>query len=385
MNMKKIFSILSAGLLIAFSVACTQVEKYTVETGKSVAPVLGKTTVGTDIVAAYTPATFFLHGEQVNPKLVTNTLAIVKIDDTPVNVVLPAKDDQEKNQVKITGANLSKTLLGMAFPVNTSLNMSLAVRSMLSGSANTGYLESEPFEVSWVITENTGPDPYAGWDESTWGVTGAIESAGLNWDNDIEMVTDGTWHVAKSVVLTTTDEFKFRKDHAWTENFGGTFAAVDEEFEVTQGGPNIKVLEDGTYDLFLDPENGLAKLIVSGSNAGPSMPEIDLTGLEENADMAGAETWGVIGTATADGWDADQDMEKVSDDPEIWCVSGISMTEGKFKFRGNDTWGAYDIGGGVVTLDAAIQLSAKGGDMDIEEGTYTIYLWPTYLICYITQ
>ena len=80
------------------------------------------------------------------------------------------------------------------------------------------------------------------------------------------MVTDGTWHVAKNVVLTTADEFKNRKDHDWAENFGGTFVTVGAEFEVTQGGANIKVAEDGTYDLLLDPVAGKAIVVVSGED-----------------------------------------------------------------------------------------------------------------------
>ena len=101
--------------------------------------------------------------------------------------------------------------------------------------------------------------------------------------------------------------------------------------------------------------------------------------------MAGATTWGLIGPAQPGGWDVDTDLEKVSDDPEIWCVKDIELAGDKFKFRGNDEWKDYDLGGGTVALDTIIELSKGGGDMSIEAGTYTVYLFPTYMVCYITK
>ena len=113
--------------------------------------------------------------------------------------------------------------------------------------------DKEPAEETFTL-----PDYSAFTETSTWGVTGSIASASINWDKDIEMVTNGTWHVAKGVVLTASDEFKFRKDAAWAENFGGNLAEAGKPFDVTKDGPNIKVLADGTYDLLLNTEDNIA-------------------------------------------------------------------------------------------------------------------------------
>ena len=244
--MKKIFSIIASAALVFVAASCTQVEKIKVDSGNSKAPVLGTYKVADNITADYTPAEFYLNGEKVNPQLVTNILAVVKIDEQDVNLSPVTKDDGSTLTLKATNLNVALKAAGHA--EGETLALQLVVRAQLSATANTGYLDSEAkIEANWTITAAApGPDPYAGWEPSPWGVTGKIESAGLNWDKDIEMVTDGTWHVAKGVVLTTADEFKYRKDHDWAENFGGNFAALDEEFEVSQGGPNIKVTEDGT-------------------------------------------------------------------------------------------------------------------------------------------
>ena len=87
------------------------------------------------------------------------------------------------------------------------------------------------------------------------------------------MLTDGTWHVAKEVELTTTDEIKFRENSGWDKNFGGTLVEVGVIFDVTQGGDNIKVLADGKYDLLLNPEEKKALIVVSGDDPGLSKPE----------------------------------------------------------------------------------------------------------------
>lgn len=101
-------------------------------------------------------------------------------------------------------------------------------------------------------------------DASTWGVIGSIASTGNSWGADEPMFTDGTWHVCLGLTLTATDEFKFRKDGAWDVNFGGTFTALGEPFTVTQGGDNIKVSEDGSYDLFLNPDAALVVIVKAG-------------------------------------------------------------------------------------------------------------------------
>ena len=64
----------------------------------------------------------------------------------------------------------------------------------------------------------------------------------------------------------------------------------------------------------------------------------------------------------------------------------IPLQADKFKFRGNDEWGDYDLGGGAsFEMDTPIQMSVKGGDMSAELGVYTIFLYPTYGLLYITE
>jgi len=101
-------------------------------------------------------------------------------------------------------------------------------------------------------------------DPSAWSVIGSIASTGNSWNADEPMLTDGTWHVCLALELTASDEFKFRKDADWGVNMGGSFAALGEPFEVKQDGANIKVAEDGTYDLFLNPDAAVVIIVKAG-------------------------------------------------------------------------------------------------------------------------
>ena len=112
-----------------------------------------------------------------------------------------------------------------------------------------------------------GSDPRSAMtQDSPWSVIGSIASTGNGWDSDEPMVTDGTWHAALGLELTSSDEFKFRRDSDWEVNFGGNFAALGEAFALTQDGPNILVAEDGTYDLFLNPDAALAVIVAAGAS-----------------------------------------------------------------------------------------------------------------------
>lgn len=114
---------------------------------------------------------------------------------------------------------------------------------------------------------------------SPWSIIGSIASTGNSWNADEPMVTDGTWHACLGLVLTASDEFKFRKDADWGVNFGGAFEALGEPFEVKQDGANIKVAEDGTYDLFLNPDAAIVVIVNAGdpvtlpSGEGGDTPE----------------------------------------------------------------------------------------------------------------
>ena len=106
------------------------------------------------------------------------------------------------------------------------------------------------------------------------------------------------------------------------------------------------------------PETGFYKIV------------LDLNAMTYN--LVKINTVGVIGDATANGWDSDQDMTWNAE-YGYWYIENLTLTDGKIKFRGNDNWnGDLDLGG------SPNELWIGGGDIPVEAGTYDIKLFPSY-------
>ena len=121
---------------------------------------------------------------------------------------------------------------------------------------------------------------------STWSIIGTI--GGANWDQDIAMKTNGTWHAAFDVTVTATDEFKFRKDKAWSTNYGAgssgskTTVSVGAKIALVTGGGDMKTAA-GTYDIYLAPDNGIAYIL----KAGTPFTHADEGQVEEGGELGG--------------------------------------------------------------------------------------------------
>jgi len=80
--------------------------------------------------------------------------------------------------------------------------------------------------------------------DHSWGIIGSATPKG--WDADTDMKFDNANQVWKLTVSLTAGEIKFRKNHDWGTNFGGTNGTL------AAGGANIAVANAGTYDIVVD-------------------------------------------------------------------------------------------------------------------------------------
>ena len=102
---------------------------------------------------------------------------------------------------------------------------------------------------------------------SQWSVIGTI--GGDSWTKDIGMKTDGVWHVAYGISVTSSDEFKFRKDNSWSVNLGASSYQVTTVSEgvavpLMQDGGNLRIAA-GSYDMYLSPAGSKAYFLRSGT------------------------------------------------------------------------------------------------------------------------
>ncbi len=80
---------------------------------------------------------------------------------------------------------------------------------------------------------------------STISLIGSAVNGDTSWGTDYDMTYNAetnTWDITTEL---TTGEFKFRANHEWAYNWGGTTDAL------TQGGDNITITEAGTYTISL--------------------------------------------------------------------------------------------------------------------------------------
>ncbi len=198
-----------------------------------------------------------------------------------------------------------------------------------------------------VFNDQTGEytfTPIATKDFTTIGVIGTATPGG--WDSDTDLTQDATnSHIWTGEITLTDGEAKFRAENDWADNWGND--TYPSGYGIG-GGPNIPVTA-GTYFIWFNDATGEYALMSTN-------------------DKEPYTSIGVIGSATADGWDAEQGMIQNPANPYRYSLI-IPLTEGEVKFRADDDW-AVNWGG----VEYPSGIGVKGGpNIGVKEGTYTIH------------
>ena len=192
---------------------------------------------------------------------------------------------------------------------------------------------------------------------------------GLNgdWDNDIVMEYNPKWtRFYADIDTAAATEMKFRADAAWDLNWG---------VDCAQGGDNIPVAA-GQYRVYFNPATGLIEFNAkaygteedTGAGTTPDVPEGPVTE---------PDRWGVVGTITEWGGQADLYMSEVGEN--LFVRNGVTVTaDDQFKIRFNNDWAVnYGAAGDVepfaVTVGEKLTLAAGGKNLSAPAGTYDIY------------
>ncbi len=141
-------------------------------------------------------------------------------------------------------------------------------------------------------------------------------------------------------------DFKFTKERNWNAEYNyNDFTSYSSMFTLGDGS-NINCTEPGYYKLVADVANG-------------SLTATKLT-------------WGLVGPATAGGWDAPSyTVMRYNMVEDCWEIT-TQLNADKFKFTTNGSWD-INLGG-----DSVDDLWEGGPDLVISEaGTYTIKLYPS--------
>ena len=197
----------------------------------------------------------------------------------------------------------------------------------------------------YKININAGASPMTYTAVATsWGIIGDL----TGWGSQLPLTYDPAVRVWKGGIHMTAGGWKFRANDNWDYNYGAPAGSN----ALSAGGDNISTTIVDDYAITLDLSHPLAYTYR-------------------------ADRWGIIGGATAGGWDSDQNM--------TWdAVNGVfkatlALTAGEIKFRANDDWG-YNLGGSLTGL-------TEGGDniSVAAAGNYTITLNPWTKVATVTK
>jgi glycosidase len=163
----------------------------------------------------------------------------------------------------------------------------------------------------------------------TIGIIGSATPGG--WDSSTPMVQDDQnahlWTLSEIELLA--GEAKFRANNSWDVNWGNTDFPSGTAY---QNGANIPV-PAGLYSISFNDETG----------------EYNFAAIVTYA------TVGMIGSATAGGWDSSTPMVQDAENVHLWTLSGVDLLAGELKFRANNSWdvnwGNTDFPSGVAALD----------------------------------
>lgn len=205
--------------------------------------------------------------------------------------------------------------------------------------------------------------------KKAWGAD-QIGIIGLNgdWETDIVMEYNPKWTRFYADIDAAADtEMKFRADAGWDLNWG---------VDCAQGGDNIPV-PAGQYRVYFNPATGLIELNAKAygteedTGAGTDTPDVPEGPVTE------PDRWGVVGTITEWGGQADLYMSEVGEN--LFVRNGVTVTaDDQFKIRFNNDWAVnYGAAGDVepfaVTVGEKLTLAAGGKNLSAPAGTYDIY------------
>lgn len=232
-------------------------------------------------------------------------------------------------QLPVTVLAMNNALLNMGLPPfeesQIELRVTATVNSLVEAAvSNIVTLNVTPYLAVPVFPLLNVPGSYQGWDPSD--DTTAIPSVNSNdlYEGYIYFADPDT-------------KFKFAKG-GWNQNWGDD----GDDGTLEPNGADITAAEAGLYKL-----------------------NVDLVGLTYTKLKT---EWGLIGSATPDGWNSDQNMTY---DPATnsWSIT-LDLVAGEIKFRANDGW---DLDYGDTGADG--DLEQGGNNIAIaEDGNYTITL-----------
>jgi len=209
----------------------------------------------------------------------------------------------KSNIIEVETEKLNDELVAKGLPLEKASNVEFRVKATITQPLSPIYgeittLSVTPYDAFVEFPLMYVPGDYQGWNPGNLNTT--LKSVNFN------KTFTGFVHI-----LGGSGEFKFTEEPAWVDgkNYGDTGA--DGKLDSQSDATNIKVTKFGTYEITVD----LAA---------------------KSYTMSQAKLWGIIGDATAKGWDSETPMN-FNKDLNVLTIT-TELKKGEFKFRANQSW-----------------------------------------------
>jgi starch-binding outer membrane protein SusE/F len=220
--------------------------------------------------------------------------------------------------------------------------------SLASGGKNIGVKKG-----TYKVTVDTLLNKYK-IEPLTWGIVGSATANGWNGPDQMmtyDVVAD-TW---KTIITVIDGDIKFRLNNDWGTNYGASTGADGDPIlaagPLAAGGKNLGV-KKGTYLVTLDL-NTLKYTFVA------------------------FKKWGLVGDATAGGWNGPDQAMTYDFNSKKWVLNGVVLTAASVKFRENNDW-ANNLGASTGAdgdpILAGGTLAPGGKNLGVTAGTWNFEL-----------
>lgn len=144
-------------------------------------------------------------------------------------------------------------------------------------------------------------------------------------------------------------------------------AYVDEGYLVIQPArqPSTILYPENSHRFYVEEIDGYVEFL-RGAKSIDTL-QLLMRGEKHSAHRI-PEQWGIIGSATKNGWDGPDQMMVPGPEKGMWVIKNLVLKTGEIKFRMNNSWD-FNYGAGERG-----ELTADGANMYVKEGTYEILL-----------
>lgn len=279
-----------------------------------------------------------------NPSISVNSQLEIALAGTNFANAVNLGQSTSKNVIKLSYAELNTALLQLGIASAKATELEVRLKSSITNIE--GKLVSSDYSAPIKITAT----PFAEKPIDLYLIGSATPA---NWDNKADNINLLPLLKSEKIGEYTfigffkKGEFKIIKTKGdWSFNYGGENGKLSSD-----NGKNIEIESDGYYELSVNTKK--------------------LTYVIKKATVSNTQyqTVGIIGDATAKGWDASTPMKQSEFDPHLWILENAQLKVGEFKFRANN--GADNWGGDTEFFGVGV----KGGKniKNTEAGAYHIY------------